>query len=334
MWTSQQQESTMKKNTLVTEPSDGADGLPRKRKGFSDGYFKYLNVSAKIDYVTFRTEGLCKLPPLEGKSKWGVSAHYKTLSVHDVSPGDISKLIEIVGDLELLEVEVAVDFSPLKRIREDQAERMLNAVMTHLFGAQLHPKRGGPLINNFRAVYDFSAPKKTRPFNFKLPSPTDQQLHGARNDPIQVKAYKKIKDQGVDLAKEECSARVEVRMSGEVLRHFGLNCLSDLTSFKFRRQLTPYLRFVSGVRTRQIHRKSCNLMDLHAAVRAERAMDKWEQAGVGAILDGNCEPPKHLRLLRNMVANDKVGQALTRLEQRFAKNSCVLGGDSPRDDQS
>lgn len=284
-----------------------------------------LRFSAKIDYVTLASpQGKRELPNVTGRVFWSRRRHWKTYTIHDPSPADLWKLARDAADPVIEELEVSLDIGCSSEIPQADRLQLVREVMVHLIAKGLDP-RGGPMMKNqFRALYkpgDGTQKGSVRPFNMGLPSPDDQQLHGGRHDCVQVKAYLKVRDQGQDLPGEDCVARVEVRLRGEGLAHHRLSRVSDLLTFEFRKSLTPYLRFVRGVRL--------NGPEAFSAQQCFLAQRVWERAGVGGCSGfGWLQRRKH-RVLRDAEMNNRVGQALHRLERACRRISCAAGASVP-----
>jgi hypothetical protein len=292
-----------------------------------------LLISAKIDFLTIETSEKIALPKLDGKAIWPKSYAGARLTVHDATASDVAALVLLFGGARLCELEVAVDFRPRSAV--DPAERrvLLEAVMVNLIARELNPSEGNCMVMHFRARYrQIGAVGTTAPFNLKLPLPTDQLLYGSRDDPAQVKCYLKGTDMNRALPQSEHVARVEVRLSDALVQH-GLLRLDDLMGFTFRKSLSRYFVFVSGTKRRMSNSK------LKGPLRAfmnsghnSKDASLMEQAGVGQFCAGGNGQGDKVRLTRNRVVNNRIGQALYRLETQFAlKNFVCLTVDSDED---
>lgn len=287
-----------------------------------------LRFTAKIDYLTIETPGRCELPPLKGVVKWPRSAHGKRLSVHDAAASDVASLCKTLGTAKLLELEIAVDVRPRKHLPHEKREQLLQGVMVDLFGRRLDPQGAG-MKRQFRAFYRrLPNGYAIGPFNRRLPQPSDQQLHGGRHDDAQVKCYYKRLDQSLALPQDRHVARVEVRLSGDGLRTRGLLSLADLLDFRFRKSLMPYFRHMRGVRRPQRRTTKGNKEMLAVLASALRRFDQdaWSQAGAGAFLPGGAAEDRPVRFCRDSPTNDRIGQALTRLEKQFCDARTVCFG--------
>lgn len=285
-----------------------------------------LSLRAKIDYVTIHTKGKVKLPSLTGKAVWPRRFNGLRLTVHDASKTDIETLIDVFGYAYISELEIAIDFRPRKAVCGSECESLLQGVMVGLFARGLEPSAGMDMSKGFRAFYRrLENGYIVRPFNLGLPRSTDQQLHGGRHDAVQVKSYWKRRDHGVDLSPTKQVARVEVRMGSAALAGHDLNTLNDISGFKFRKKLMPYFTHVSGTRrTVRGAQNSSNEM-LKMLVAKQHAIDKEHFAfsGVGPFVPGGERTSTNIRLMRDIPVNHRLGQALTRLEQRFCKDKFV-----------
>jgi hypothetical protein len=281
--------------------------------------------SAKIDYVTLETTGKCQLPRLNGKPKWVRSKHFKALTVQDPSPDDIEALRRVLGQAPILELEVAVDLRPRPIVLGDHRMAMLETIMVSLFAAGLDPSRGKCMNNQFRAFYRrLDRGYIVRPFNMRLPIASDQQLHGLRVDDCQVKAYLKRTDHRVALDPKDYVARVEVRMCDAGLTFHRLAILDDLISFKFRSSLMAYFTHVKGTKRRHPR----GVLPDQYLIPANQWRDKedrllMEKSGVGAFQNGGKGDRDAVRLIRNSEVNDRIGQALHRLQSKFRQLKSV-----------
>jgi hypothetical protein len=281
---------------------------------------RQLRFSAKIDYITIHTWGRAKLPKLSGKPKWSRKFHGLRLTVHDATAADIDSLISVFGPAFIHELEIAVDARPKRQVPAAQCETLLTCVMVDMFARGLDPRAGPDMATGFRAFYRrLEAGYMVRPFNLGLPRATDQQLHGGRDDAAQVKGYWKRRDQGVALAPGKQVARVEVRLGSAALVSHHLHTLADIRGFKFRKILMPYFRHVRGTRRAVLDKQSTagTLFGLVAERQDQSDHARFQQAGVGAFLPGGKLASADVRLLRDIAVNHRIGQALTRLEDRF-----------------
>jgi hypothetical protein len=279
-------------------------------------------IRASIDYVTVQMPscGRVPLPELEGKPAWVRGSHYSRLSIHDATPADVKAMVRAFGPLPLVEMEVSVDVRPRPHIVGDARQALFKSIMIAMFAWQLEPRRASGMTNKFRAYYrrDETGNWKVAPFNFRPPLATDQQLHGGRNDECQTKAYWKRTDHKRALPEREWKARVEARLGQQALEVRGVITLADLIGFRFRKQLMPFFSHVQGSRRRAQRsndaRKAQTLLSEGHEMRDSRLFDLH---GVGALLDGLKVPPNDIVLVRDTAVNERIGQALMRLERKF-----------------
>ena len=280
-------------------------------------------MSAKIDYLTIRTENKVGLPLLDGHAIWPRGSNGKKLSIHDPSARDVSALVLAFPEAELTELEIAVDFRPRPGIPAAQQAAILKTKMRAI-AFQLEPSDGPGMENTFRAFYKRVGPRAvTAPFNLFVPRNFDELLYGGRDDKAQVKAYLKKTDQGKALKATDHVARIEVRLSGALPSH-GLPLLSSLPEFRFRVSLAPYFRMILGTKrnlrgrklTGPLRQTMNDYFDVH-----DKAL--WARSGVGNFLPGGRGAEERVRLLRDQALNDRVGQALQRLERKFSLTKSV-----------
>lgn len=285
-----------------------------------------ISVGAKIDYITIHTPGRTKLPPMDGRAIWSRKHHGKRLTVHDATAADIVALVAAFGNARLIELEVAIDIRPAKGTPPEQCDAIVKAVMVDIFARGLEPSAGGGMVPGFRAFYRrLDKGYVVRPFNLGLPRATDQLLHGGRNDAAQVKSYWKRRDQGAPLPPDKQSARIEVRLGSEGLFGHDLPTLTDLNGFRFRKKLMPYFwHFRGTARLKPASPKARTpLMAVLSAKSDEYDQAAFKQAGVGAFGRGGKRAKSAVRLLRNTPVNNRLGQALLRLERQFHKDKFV-----------
>lgn len=293
-----------------------------------------LIFSAKIDYVTIATPGHFPLPELQGRPVWARKTGCNRLTIHDLTADDLACLSPLLGNATLIELEVAVDVRTAD-VPVERREELLRRVMVDLFARELDPRAGPAMVKEFRAFYRrLGAGAIVRPFNRKLPSATDQQLHGGRQDGAQVKCYLKQRDQGQALDARVHSARVEVRLGGTGLSENGLEVLKDLDGFRFRRLLMPYFRHVRSPerRRRTVSPEVQRLADTLRAAAGKVDLQHWQGAGVGAFQRGGSRQFAPVRLRRNTQVNKRIGEALGRLESQFQLTKFVRAGDLARDE--
>jgi hypothetical protein len=285
-----------------------------------------LSFSARIDYITIRTPEKVNLPALSGKAIWPQAFSGHRLTVHDACAADIEALKNTFGPAGLVEMEVAIDLRLKKCVLPGDREAMLKSVMVDVFARGLEPSAGENMAKGFRAFYrKLETGYMVRPFSKGLPRATDQQLHGGRQDAVQVKGYWKRFDNGKTLPAEKQVARVEVRLGSIGLLGLDLLTLSDVQCFRFRKKLMPYFSHVRGT-TRPVRqrRNSSNAMrNLVAAKQHELDQTFMQASGVGAFLSGGKRAGSAVRLMRDTPVNNRIGQALTRLERQFSTTKFV-----------
>lgn len=279
--------------------------------------------TAKIDYLSLK--GLAKrpLPDLDGKAKWPRSTPGK-LTVQDCSAADLHKLAELLPTALIDEVEVSVDVRTSQDLPQDLQDQALRAFKSEYVAKRLKPTFIEGTNGGFRGAYD---PEHERifPFNRRVPKAREQLLYGHRNDGAQVKCYYKKTDNRRDLQCREHSVRLEVRLGQVGLDRHGLLHLTDLTVFKFRKQLMQHFTHVHGSRHRKVrHAKSKPLLAVLHDKQDQIDQAHWEAVGVGGFQRGGKRETDALVLKRDRGLNNRIGQALGRLERSVvSRNSCA-----------
>lgn len=283
--------------------------------------------TAKIDYLSVK--GLAKrpLPDLDGKAKWPRSTPGK-LTVQDCSAADLHKLAELLPTAVIDEVEVSVDVRTARELPQDLQDQALRAFKSEYVAKRLKPTFNEGTNSGFRGAYDPDH-KRLCPFNRRVPKGKEQLLYGHRNDGAQVKCYYKKTDNGRDLQRQERSVRVEVRLGQQGLDQHGVLHLTDLTVFKFRKQLMPYFTHVHGSRHRRVRQaKTKPLLAVLQGKQDQIDQAHWEKVGVGSFQRGGKREAAALVLKRDIELNNRIGQALGRLERSFSVKKFVREQES------
>lgn len=286
--------------------------------------------SAKIDYVSISTPGRQPLPKTTGRVLWPASKSGRGLTIHDPTPADVESLALAMPSSAITELEVSVDIRAKRACESDERYRLLSSlkvVVAKGLNPKLPPKRGQP----FRGAYNPDT-KRVAPFNRRIPLPTEQLLYGHRNDQAQVKVYTKRTDNGKDLPSQQQCVRVEVRLAGPALEAHGLTTARDLLGFSYRKELSPYFCHVSGSLRRPAKRARSRHAPLLTIVH--RALDRfdadhWGSLGVGAFLPGGSRADGRKKFVRNTAFNNRVGQALHRLQASYEATKFVCAGPLP-----
>lgn len=294
-----------------------------------------IKFSAKIDFVTL--DGVSRPGPsgLQGTCIWPASFRGRRLTVHDPVPEDLAFLHAAFPNASLAAVEVAVDMRPRAKLGKEERAAFLETVKAEICSKRLNPAFTPCLSSGFRGTYEPRAHGYAlRPFNHRVPGPWEQQLHGTKYDALQFKAYFKNRDNGKPLHWERHVIRVEVRMNGLALLHHRLEHVGDLLGFAFRRELTPYFRHVRGtVRASARKRKPISPLLRVLTEKMQRYDDvHWSANGIGAFLEGGKRNSISVRFLRDQALNDRIGQALHRLQRQFSNEKFVCKFTAPNDE--
>lgn len=278
--------------------------------------------TASIDYVTLKGLNKVALPPLNGKAKWPRSAPNK-LTVQEPSAADVRTLAGAFPSTFIDELEVCIDVRTAQRMSAEEQDKALKAFKAEFVAKRLKPSFVAGTNSGFRGAYDPFL-KKTIPYNLRVPGAEQQLLNGHRKDAEQVKCYYKRTDHGKALPVEQHCIRIEIRLNMSGLNRHSLVRLPDLLAFKFRKALMPYFRHVYG--SRRPTPRQANRTDLLCVLRARQDADDrphWERVGVGAFLSGGKRQKPNLIFIRDTALNNRIGQALGRLERSFAAKKFV-----------
>lgn len=278
--------------------------------------------TASIDYVTLSGVQKASLPLLHGKAKWPKSAPHR-LTVQEPAVSEIEALIDAFPAGRIYELEICVDVRVAKMISPEFRDEALKTFKAEFVTKRLRPTFTAGTNSGFRGAYD-PILKKTVPYNYRVPSAFQQLLMGHRNDGAQVKCYYKRTDNGKRLPDEKHSIRVEVRLNMVGLDRHALASVDDLIGFKFRKELMPYFTHVCGTRRRLV-RKTRRTPLLVLLLDKQDAFDKphWDRVGVGAFLPGGKRRQPALVFKHDIALNNRIGQALGRLERSFSVENFV-----------
>jgi hypothetical protein len=285
--------------------------------------FQQLEFRAQIDFVTIATPGKVDLPALLGTPKWNAESSYRYLTIHDPRPEDVARLTPVFPQPQIIEVEIAVDAVPVRRVTGENDREALATAMHGWVARHLYPF-DGPYMRD--AVVQAYAPELHRVvrFNYRCPQPQWQLLYGHRDDLVQVKGYVKKLDQGQPVERRRRGMRVEVALRGMLCAHHGLNTLEDLVGFRYRSRLLPYLRAVGqpfpvSKRTTMPVIKVVNRR--RESERSKIISRVWPKLGVQGIRGVQELGP--LWFPRDQVWNARVGKALHRLQESFSRAEFV-----------
>jgi hypothetical protein len=222
-------------------------------------------------------------------------------------------------------------------LTEGEHAAHLEAVKSEYFAKRLMPKFTTELHSGFRGTYK---PQpigyKLQPFNHRVPGADEQHLHGSRHDSVQVKVYYKDRDNSQPLHWTNHVIRAEVRLASEGLQHHGLLQVSDLVDFRFRRHLSPYFRHVRGTNRAATRKRTAVAHALRLVTeRLEKEDDThWERCGIGAFQRGGKRHAPDVRFPRDIEMNERIGQALDRLQGQHRADGIVRAEWAANDEYS
>jgi hypothetical protein len=219
--------------------------------------FHRAKKSACIDYADFTTGEAIALPPTKGRVVW--HSGKSGFTIHDPSPADLHALDGLV----LARLEVAVDVYPRTSMPPKQRRRDLADVF-ECITRRIWPFDGDGLQHSYRAskaqgqndwlVQTIDYGYGEEPSDRRMPSIKETLYLGhhyayARADTslpntAQMRVYYKQTDNREALPENKHVIRTEVTLSSEWLRARGISKTGHLAGFAFRKQLSPYFRFL------------------------------------------------------------------------------------------
>ncbi|MDZ4144875.1 MAG: hypothetical protein U1D29_10145 [Burkholderiales bacterium] len=279
---------------------------------------KNLRFSAKIDYLSIDGIDRRTLPGLDGKAIWPASRRGAKLTIHDPSATDLKLLQSLFPDDRMSELEVAVDIRSQPCQNDSEHLNALIWAKTDLVTKGLKPSFSEGTNSGFRGAYKpLKCGYVLAPFNRRVPGSKEQLLYGHRGDGAQVKVYLKGLDQKRQLPSHEQCVRMEVRLGLVGLQSHGLQRVSDLEGFRFRRELMPYFHHVQCTKVRRRHTRSPETALLRVLFKKLNDIDTchWNSVGVGAFERGGRREDSGKKFERDTVMNQRIGQALLRLQR-------------------
>ena len=118
--------------------------------------------------------------------------------------------------------------------------------------------------------------------------------------------------------------RVEARLGQLELESLGLLHTPDLLEFKFRTQLMRYFTHVNGSRRGKPRKNSRRpLLKVIYDWKDEIDSQHWDLVGVGAFERGGKREQPNLIFKRDTALNNRIGQALGRLERSITVKKFV-----------
>lgn len=294
-----------------------------------------LIFTAKIDYATFTNHGIrITLPQLSGSHDWtrekrGSSSWQVT--IQDPTPSDLRTICAAYENPVLMGIEVAVDIAPKDTLSPGLHLDTLNTLYSAV-AARFRPED--------KALWDYgvrgavrSRGQKPQPLERRHPRPDEQVIYGHRGDFMQAKLYLKTMDQRVALPISEQRVRIEISLKRWACIVFGLDRAENMFGYPYRSKFTTHFRIVDRPEVRAA--RGLSPEELHR--RTKRMHRAWATAGVGkfAVDDHPREdrmndaaakiraretaqlPADQFKLVRDRLANARIGNALTGLQRRM-----------------
>lgn len=296
-----------------------------------------LKFAAKIDYVTVPVGRKPGVPPLfDGTAKL-IKPKFRDgmwmLTLHDPTRMDIVRMVETYDNPMVMELEVAVDLSPKDSLTTEDRSALLEETFKAVVG-RLRPEDATLWSYGSRGGVN-AVGSPVMPLERRQAHPGEQVIYGNRGSFMQAKLYLKTTDQGADLPPSEHVVRMEVRLRrGACMdERLALDRLQDLLGYEYRATFTKHFRIILEPALRNPGRLSAE----ESRKREKKMLTAWATAGVAkfpadddqredtTILDLNMIqrrrrtqlPLGHYKLMRDQVANAKIGSALMNLQRRM-----------------
>lgn len=263
------------------------------------------------------------------------------LTVHDPTAHDVAKLSSLLGEQLVMSVEVAVDFAPGLGLAGEGRQTVLEQTY-HALSSRFRPEHHALWDYGSRgAVQGRGMP--VQPLERRRARLGEEIIYGRRHDFMQAKLYHKTLDQDVILSLPEQKIRVEVTLRRWGCYCFGINHLSDLLGYPFRRRFAGHFRIIDHPEVRLLR----GLDGTEYTRRLRRMEWAWNLAGVAKFAVGSRPrmeqidaflklvrareriqlPSDHYKLVCDQAVHAKIGSALMNLQRRFQpkeveKNSC------------
>lgn len=296
-----------------------------------------LKFAAKIDFVTVVIGRNPPMPPtFDGtpeliRPKKG--AVLWELTVHDPSRNDLERIVNVYDNPMVMGIEIAVDLAPKDSTGAASRQALLIETFKAVAG-RFRPEdqalwgygsRGGVSAKN----------GLVQPLERRQAQTSEQIIYGNKRGFMQAKLYLKTRDQNADLPLEEHVVRMELSMRrGACMdERLGLDRAQDLLDYAYRATFTKHFRIIKAPALRNTRR----LTPEEIARREKRMLRAWATAGVAKFPVGDdlpedtCHndermiakrqwaqlPHGYYKLLRDQVANAKIGSALMNLQRRM-----------------
>lgn len=256
------------------------------------------------------------------------------VTIHDPSRSELERLVHEGEDPPLNGLELAVDFELKDDVPMNARVQALEQCFLAL-ATRFRPEDHSPTGVGYKAAH---VGRVGQPFHTRVPSSQETLVYGHKNTGLNFKLYLKRQDHGNELPLDQWRVRLEITMQRYGLNLVGLNRVSSLFGFGYRKALAKCFRVIDGVSVRNRTRWSV-ARKRACKGRAERG---WKRAGVNAFGHGpmpldalpstiaaaqwrerngefkTIDPAPHI-FHPHLLASALIGQALRQLDRRMAQ---------------
>lgn len=298
-----------------------------------------LRFSAKIDFVKVKIpNSKSRLPVLDGIGIKSLHARGNPdewkATIHDPSRGDVERMVDQLFDPSMIELEIAVDLKPKVAASDPSWFATMWTTYDALAGRFRPEDKALWGYGKRGAVSGKGMP--VMPLERGRPKTPQEIIYGSRYSFAQARMYWKTLDQGRPLKEDDQVIRMELNL--KCFAHESLApmpTLSHLIGYPYRSIFTQHFRIIDRPEVRSLR----GLDAVERSNREARMHRAWTKAGVAKFaihpelpidtLDLDSEeirrrqrsqlPYEHFKLMRDQVANAKIGSALMNLERRMQR---------------
>lgn len=296
-----------------------------------------VRFAAKIDYVTVAIGRKPPMPPqFDGTGKLQrpkPGSDVWMLTLHDPTRADIERIVAVYENPMVMELEIAVDLVPGGELTAVNRQALLYETFKAVAG-RFRPEDEALWAYGSRGAVS-SKGGYVEPLERRQADATEQVIYGNKGGFMQAKLYLKKRDQNTNLPLESHVVRMELRLRrGACMdEQMGLNRAQDLLGYQYRATFTKHFRIIREPALRNTRRLTPDEVER----RQKRMLRAWATAGVAKFPIGDDLPDEtlipdrrkikqrrraqlpvgHYKLLRDQIANAKIGSALMNLQRRM-----------------
>lgn len=297
-----------------------------------------LLARAKIDYLTLAPHTRASaLPALQGslevvRPSRKNGRNWK-ITVHDPARSDVVALQAAMGNAFVMALEIAVDLVPKHELDDAQFLQVLEQTFSAV-AARFRPEDQALWDHGQRgAVKERGG--KVEPLERRLVEAGEEVIYGGRGEFMQAKLYHKTLDHGAELGLRHQSVRLEITLRRWACHELGIDHVGQLLGYPFRKRFATHFRMIDRPELRASKKLSIGERNR----RTKRMNRAWSTAGVGKFAVGDRPRAESLKsaltrvrareraqlsvdeykLIRDIKANAKIGNALINLERKMAR---------------